>query len=188
MKTVRFQQIVAASGRPEIYLTWSAPEEDALLMKALKQSRVMTLHQTVRGTAKDYGTIGLQMDAHAQILIFPRSLKKFADRRVVGIDYNAIGQPGRAPASSKPQRSAHGRAKAGRKRSRVVADDSEKLIAFATPPADEKPAKPARPAAPPIAWKEITHRIADAKKAFKTANYADAATVFQKIADALRDH
>ena len=185
MKTVRFQQIVAASGRPEIYLTWSAPEDDASLMKALKQCRVMTLHQTVRGTAKDYGTVGLQMGAHAQILIFPRSLKRFSDRRVVGIDYDAIGQPGGAPASSKPERPAHARAKAGRKRSRVVDDDSEKLIAFATPRADEKPAPSA---VPPIAWKDITHRIAGAKKAFKAANYADAATVFQKIADTLRDH
>lgn len=47
----------------------------------------MTIHQTMRGSGKDYGTVGLHQAEHAQFLIFPRSLRAYADSRIVGIDY-----------------------------------------------------------------------------------------------------
>lgn len=61
------------------------PAKDASLQKAIKASRVMTVHQT-HGAAH-YGTIGFEKTVTGQVLIFPKSLKKFEGARVVGVKY-----------------------------------------------------------------------------------------------------
>lgn len=58
MKTVRFRQVVAACGRPAVHLSWVKPEQDRELMRAFKDHRVMSIHQTLRGSAKDFGSVG----------------------------------------------------------------------------------------------------------------------------------
>lgn len=110
MKTARFKKIVTACGRPRIHLTWVKPEKDRELMKLLKAGRVMTVHQAARGSGKDFGTVGLFKEGrNTQLLVFPRSLRRFAESRVVGIDYTlleverpaAVAEPARKPPAPK---------------------------------------------------------------------------------------
>lgn len=93
MKTARFTDVVAAAGPPQVHSLWVEPGKDPALKRAVRDCRVMTLHQVLRGTRKDYGTVGLQADESSQILVFPKSLRKFGEARIVGIDYALIVQP-----------------------------------------------------------------------------------------------
>lgn len=113
MKTVRFTSVVEQAGRPEPYLSWTPPEKDSELKKLVKQERVMTVHQELRGPRKDFGTVGLHRERAGQILIFPKSLRRFADQKVVGVNYNLVAPenhnagpkvklPRRAPRPAKP--------------------------------------------------------------------------------------
>ena len=93
MKTARFTEVVAAAGAPRVHSLWLAPGKDPTLMRAVRERRVMTIHQMLRGTKKDYGTVGLQADHSSQVLVFPKSLRRFGEARIVGIDYTLIVQP-----------------------------------------------------------------------------------------------
>jgi hypothetical protein len=93
MKTARFTDVVAAAGPPQVHALWIAPGRDAALKRAVKECRVMTIHQRLRGTRKDYGTVGLQADESSQVLVFPKTLRRFGEARIVGIDYQLIIQP-----------------------------------------------------------------------------------------------
>lgn len=113
VKTVRFAHVVAAAGKPLLHLTWLPPAKDPALARAAKAHRLLTLHQTLRGARKDYGTIGLHADDKAQFLIFPKSLAAFEDRRVIAIDYTAFAgetvaadalRPARAPKAAPGKR------------------------------------------------------------------------------------
>jgi hypothetical protein len=101
MKTARFSMVVAKAGKPEVHTSWVAPEKDAVLKKALANQRVMTVHVT-EGQA-DFGTVGFQKIGNSQVLLFPKSLRRFADRRVVGIKYDLLADN---PPSGKKIRSA----------------------------------------------------------------------------------
>src|SRR4051812_9191307 len=92
MKTVRFAEVVAASGRPEVHLLLLEPEKDPALQRAIKAGKVMTIHQATVGHAADYGTIGFEK-VGGQILIFPKSVKRFEGRRVVGINFELTADP-----------------------------------------------------------------------------------------------
>lgn len=112
MKTVKFSQVVEKSGKPQLHLSWVPHAKDKLLMSALKANRVMSIHQTLRGSTKDYGTVGLLKTGETQLLIFPKSLSAFADRRVIAIDYGLFGEalstsaPGPAAEPSRSRRNA----------------------------------------------------------------------------------
>src|SRR3954469_10731609 len=58
VKTVRFSEVVEKSGRPEPYTLWLDPESDADFQRALKHSRIMSVHQETVGSKADYGEIG----------------------------------------------------------------------------------------------------------------------------------
>lgn len=119
MQTVRFTRVVEEAGRPAPYLSWTPPDKDAELRRLVKQERVMTLHQELRGPRKDFGTVGLHRESAAQVLVFPKSLRRFAGRKVVGIDYRLVGseshnagpkvkpRPGPAPSTFVPPRAQH---------------------------------------------------------------------------------
>jgi hypothetical protein len=110
MKTARFSDVVAKSGRPEVHLTWTAPASDPVLQHAAREHRVMTVHQHLRGAKKDFATVGLEPAPEAQYLVFPKSLRTFDGSRVVGIRYDlladavSVGAEGRPP--KRPKRSA----------------------------------------------------------------------------------
>jgi hypothetical protein len=89
-KSVRFAQVVKKAGAPTTYLLWSDPKKDASFQRALANHQLMTVHREMRGTHQDHGEIGYAPDTHAQYLLFPRSLRKFEGRRVVGINYDLL--------------------------------------------------------------------------------------------------
>src|SRR5207248_905493 len=99
-KTVRFASVVAKSGRPEPYTLWTAPEKDRHFQSALKGERVMTVHQENVGGKKDFGEVGFKKEG--SFLVFPKSLKRFAGARIIGIKYDLLEQTEGAP-SSKPK-------------------------------------------------------------------------------------
>ncbi|MEO8353399.1 MAG: hypothetical protein ABI680_16845 [Chthoniobacteraceae bacterium] len=91
MKTARFATVVAKCGSPEIYLALMAPEKDRALQTAVKAQRVMTVSQESVGTKADRGEVGFEAGRARQFLIFPKSLRAFAGRTVVGVKYDLIG-------------------------------------------------------------------------------------------------
>jgi hypothetical protein len=93
MKAVRFSKVVDVSGRPETHLIFTEPSEDKELLAAIKAERVMTVYQATVGNTTDRGEIGFVPGNSRQFLVFPKSLKKFKGRSVVGIKYDLIQVP-----------------------------------------------------------------------------------------------
>ena len=89
-KKVRFSQVSEKCGKPGVYTLWQKPSADRHLQAQLKNNRVMTILKTESGT--DFGIAGFKEKKGATYLVFPKSLKKFADQRVVGIDWTLISQ------------------------------------------------------------------------------------------------
>ena len=87
-KTIRFSQIVEKCGQPIVYTLWQKPAGDRRFQAPLKSNRVMTVQRSERGT--DFGIIGFKERKGATYLVFPKSLKSFADKRVVGINWALI--------------------------------------------------------------------------------------------------
>lgn len=98
MKTARFGQVIQAAGKPALHLALTKVEKDAALMRAAKENRVLSVHQEIRGGKKDSGHVGVYQDGRTQFLVFPRSIGKFKERKIVGIDYDQIEQPASGPA------------------------------------------------------------------------------------------
>jgi hypothetical protein len=144
MNTVRFTHVVQKSGNPEVYLLLS--ETDKIFHDALEASRIMSLVGGVDGAKTEYGLVGYDRKRRGQLLLFPRSLKAFADSRVVGIKFDLLAEskadhskkPGK-PAAQKPKRDLQVHRPTG-KHDRVPKPLSprkpEKVISF---PSEEEP-------------------------------------------------
>jgi|KBSMisStandDraft_5_1062788.scaffolds.fasta_scaffold217747_2 hypothetical protein len=91
--TVRFGKVVEAIGKPEIVALWTKPERDKRFMAAARQNRVMTIKQETVGSVKDFGTVGFLREKNVSYLVFPKPLKEFEGRRIVGIQYDLIETP-----------------------------------------------------------------------------------------------
>jgi hypothetical protein len=89
-KTIRFSQIVEECGQPNIYTLWQKPAADRRFQAQLKNNRVMTVQKSESGT--DFGIIGFKERKGARYLVFPKSLKRFEDKRVIKIDWAQIRQ------------------------------------------------------------------------------------------------
>ena len=89
-KKVRFSQVTEKCGKPGVYTLWQKPSADRHLQAQLKNNRVMTILKTESGT--DFGIAGFKEKKGATYLVFLKSLKSFADKRVVGIDWTLISQ------------------------------------------------------------------------------------------------
>jgi hypothetical protein len=87
-KTVRFSQIVEECGQPNVYTLWEKPAADRRFQAQLKNNRVMTIQKSESGT--DFGIIGFKERKGARYLVFSKSLKQFADKRVIGIDWTLV--------------------------------------------------------------------------------------------------
>jgi len=90
VKTVRFTQVVEKCGKPQVYTLWQKPSSDRHLQSQLKNNRVMTIVKSPSGT--DFGIVGLKESKESRYLIFPKSLKRFAGKRIVGIDWTLVGE------------------------------------------------------------------------------------------------
>ena len=89
-KTARFSQVIEECGKPQVYTLWQKPSTDRHLQAQLKNNRVMTILKTESGT--DFGIAGFKETKGATYLVFPKSLKRFADKRVIGIDWALISE------------------------------------------------------------------------------------------------
>jgi hypothetical protein len=129
MKTVRFSSVVDHSGRPEVYLLFD--RDDSVFKKALAQGRVMTVVE--KGSGPVHAEIGYDPAQRGQILIFPRSLKKFAEARIVGIKFDLVEQP---PAAGKaePKRTTRPRPASRKKAAPAPKPARDKVIDFPQPP------------------------------------------------------
>ena len=89
-KTARFSQVIENCGKPQVYTLWQKPSGDRHLQAQIKNNRVMTILKSESGT--DFGIIGFKESREARYLIFPRSLKRFADKRIIGIDWALVSE------------------------------------------------------------------------------------------------
>ena len=87
-KTKRFADIVAAAGKPEVYTLWQKPAQDRHLQSEIKNNRVMTILKSDAGS--EFGIIGFKEKKAASYLIFPKSLKRFENTRIVGINWDLV--------------------------------------------------------------------------------------------------
>ena len=87
-KTARFSEAIASCDKPQVYTLWQKPSADRHLQSQIKNNRVMTILKSERGT--DFGIAGFKETKEARYLIFPKSLKRFAEKRVVGIDWALV--------------------------------------------------------------------------------------------------
>ena len=88
IKTTRFSQVIEKCGKPEVYTLWQKPAADRHLQAEIKKSRVMTILKSESGT--DFGIVGFKESREARYLIFPKSLKRFAEKRIIGMDWTLV--------------------------------------------------------------------------------------------------
>ena len=88
VKTVRFAEVVDKAGRPETYTLWQKPPADRHLQSQIKNNRVMTIQRTESGT--EFGIVGFKQAKETNYLLFPKSLKRFENKRVVGINWDLV--------------------------------------------------------------------------------------------------
>ena len=89
-KSVRFTAVVAAAGKPKVYLPFSDPTQDRSFMQAANENRVLTIRQEPTATRADFGTVEYNEEKSATYLIFPKSLAGFSGARVIGIKYDVL--------------------------------------------------------------------------------------------------
>jgi len=88
VKTARFAAVVEACGAPQVHIPWQPPKKDRRLQAKIRQARIMTIQRSESGS--DFGCVGLIERKGAQYLVFPKSLKRFADQRIVGIKWELV--------------------------------------------------------------------------------------------------
>lgn len=173
---MRFTDVVAAAGRPQVHPLWLPPDKDPALKRAVRDCRVMTIHQTRRGTRKDYGTVGLHLEGSTQVLVFPKPLRCFGDRRIVGINYALTRQPPpQDPAPPMP--AGKSSAKTPEKPAPRRPDsppEGGKLARVKPPPSASKFAGPPRQYSPPLTREELVHEIRRALSELKAGKTAAA--------------
>jgi hypothetical protein len=87
-KTKRFADVVEAAGKPEVYTLWQKPVQDKHLQSEIKNHRVMTIQKTDAG--REFGMVGFKEQKGAGYLVFPKSLKRFENNRIVGINWDLV--------------------------------------------------------------------------------------------------
>lgn len=90
VKTARFAVVVEKCGTPEVYTLWQKPETDRHFQTLRKNHRIMTIQRS--GTGTDFGVVDFCKAKTASYLAFPKSLRRFEDRRVVGIHWSLVQQ------------------------------------------------------------------------------------------------
>jgi len=88
VKTARFSEVVEKCGRPHVYTLWQKPSADRHFQAQIKNTRVMTIQKSESGT--DFGIAGFKEAKGASYLVFPKSLSRFTDKRIVGIDWALV--------------------------------------------------------------------------------------------------
>jgi len=162
--------MVKRCGRPTVHLTMMSPQRDQALQCQVRQERVLTIFPASRGHGTDYGVVGLLKGRGVQLLVFPKSLRRFQGKRIVGIDYSllageaatAAGDTGagfwRLPHRAKP---------------RPRPDD---VKAIAPPPKPE-----------PATMQQVLATLQTIRLQLKTRKYPVARTDLDRLIDAVRN-
>jgi len=87
---VRFAQLVKAAGKPYVATLWTQPKSDRHFTRAVRENRVMTVHQTVGTGKKDFGVVGFHEDKNVSYFVFPKRLRAEAETQVIGIKYDLL--------------------------------------------------------------------------------------------------
>ena len=136
MKTVRFTKVVEVAGNPEPYTLWQDPHEDPEFQKAIHDHRVMTVIRDPASSKADVATIGYLKQAGALYLLFPKTLKEFQDKRIIGLKYDLL-------TDSKPRGTA---VELGKPRKRLSRKTPPPRLKIAEPKAEaERPSEPDPP-------------------------------------------
>lgn len=88
VKTARFAPVIEKCGRPEVYTLWQKPAQDRHLQSQIKNNRVMTIQRNEGGT--EFGLVGFKERKGASYLVFLKSLKRFENCRVIGINWDLV--------------------------------------------------------------------------------------------------
>jgi hypothetical protein len=89
VKTARFGQVVEKAGKPEVYTLWQKPAQDRHLQSDIKNNRLMTIQRS--DTGSEFGVVGFkEQKGGASYLVFPKSLKRFENKRIVGINWDLV--------------------------------------------------------------------------------------------------
>ena len=88
VKTARFAQVVEKCGQPEVYTLWQKPAQDRHLQSQIKNNRVMTIQKSDGGA--EFGIVGFKERKGANHLVFVKSLKRFENKRIVGINWKLV--------------------------------------------------------------------------------------------------
>jgi len=87
-KSTRFALVVESCGAPQVYTLWQPPKKDSRLQAQIRQTRIMTIQKSERGS--EFGCVGFIERPGALYLVFPKSLKRFADQRIMGIKWELV--------------------------------------------------------------------------------------------------
>jgi hypothetical protein len=87
-KTKRFADVVETAGKPEVYTLWQKPTQDRHLQSEIKNNRVMTIQRSDAGT--EFGMVGFKEQKGASYLIFPKSLKRLENKRIIGVNWELV--------------------------------------------------------------------------------------------------
>ena len=88
IKTGRFSKVIENCGKPHVYTLWQKPSADRHLQAQIQKNRVVTILRSESGT--DFGIVGFKETKEARYLIFPKSLKRLAEQRIIGIDWALV--------------------------------------------------------------------------------------------------
>lgn len=88
IKTARFADVVDRCGTPEVYTLWQKPAADRHFQSLLKNDRVMTVR--TGGETADFGEVGYHASKTATYLAFPKSLRRFEGKRIIGIKWDLL--------------------------------------------------------------------------------------------------
>jgi hypothetical protein len=87
-KAMRFSHVIEECGQPSVYTLWLPPKNDRRLQSKIRQMRLMTILRSEGGT--EFGSVGFIERKGAMYLVFPKSLKRFVDQRIVGIKWALV--------------------------------------------------------------------------------------------------
>jgi hypothetical protein len=90
VKTARFAQVLEKCGKPEVYTLWQKPSGDRHLQSQIKNNRVMAIQKSESGT--EFGIVGFKERKGATYLVFPKSLRQFENKRIVGINWDLVSR------------------------------------------------------------------------------------------------
>lgn len=187
MKTVRFAELVATAGAPESYQLWMPPAKDPVFQRAVKAHRVLTVHQENVGTKKDFGVIGFHEEPHARFLVFPKSIREFEGRRVVGVKYGLLAPDSRPTLPRKAAPSADEAKPAPRRTAATAARSSgaRKILRFeapaAIPPIPGTSKKPPAAGLAPSRSLQEQHLLAEVTRALAELERGQAVAAYKRL-------